>query len=114
MTSYPDDSLIRHLTKTKEQVEFLLETYPATRDNDFYLQWLWLKIFGKVDLPWLEYAKIEGFCGRLDTLSRVRRTIQNTEGRFPPTKATRIRRQNKQGNMRDAFGKDLDKWSGPT
>src|SRR5579875_1174621 len=48
------------LKKTKDQVLYLLERYPAARNNDFYLQLLWLKQFGGiVELPWIDWEKIK-------------------------------------------------------
>src|SRR5579875_2115119 len=66
------------LKKTKDQVLYLLERYPAARNNDFYLQLLWLKQFGGiVELPWIDWEKIKANSGKLESVRRVRQKIQN-------------------------------------
>lgn len=80
--------------KTKDQVLDLLERYPSARNNDFYLQWLWLRHYGRIpDLPFIEWEQIKHFAGRLETVRRVRQKIQNTEGRFLPTDPDIIKRR---------------------
>ena len=88
------------LLKVKEQVSTLLERYPGTRDNDFYLQWLWLKNYGGLpSLPYLEWEKIRDLSGKLESVRRVRQKIQHNEGKFPPTdpevEKRRMRRERK-------------------
>ena len=36
---------------TLDEVEHLLAKYPEAKNNDFYLQWVWLKEIMKFDLP---------------------------------------------------------------
>lgn len=87
-------SLREELIKTKDQVLELLAKYPSTRNNDFYLQLLWLKHYGGIsNLPYIEWSRIKGIAGKLESVSRVRRKIQNEEGRFPPTDPDVFRRR---------------------
>ena len=70
----------------KDQVLELLERYSDTRNNDFYLQWLWLKYYGGLpDLPFLDWKRIQYLSGKFETIRRVRQKIQNDEGKFRPT-----------------------------
>lgn len=92
--------LLDKFKATKEQVEYILATYPSARNNDFYLQWLWLKIFGGVKLPYVDWNVIREFSGRLETLRRVRQKIQNEDGRFPPDEETLRHRRNRQSIIR--------------
>ena len=79
-----EERLLQEFRTIKQQVEYLLENYPSTRNNDFYLLWLWLKIFKGLPLPWLDW-KVFRDIPSISTVSRVRRKIQNEEGRFLPT-----------------------------
>lgn len=79
------EKILAELTKTKDQVKYLLERYPPSRNNDFYLQILYLRIFGKLPLPWLDWEKITDFSGKLESIRRVRAKIQNEDGLFLPT-----------------------------
>jgi hypothetical protein len=78
----------------KSQVSYLLEKYPMTRENDFFLQYMWLKVFGKIDLPYIKWEDIKA-SGTLETLSRARRKIQNEEGRFRASEGVREHRERK-------------------
>lgn len=91
-----EEEVLADLKTKKEQVEYLLEKYPHTRDNDFYLQYLWLKIFGGVqNLPFIDWKAIEHLRGAFETISRVRRKIQNEEGRYLPSEHIRREREAK-------------------
>lgn len=82
------------LLKVKEQVCELLERYPQSRNNDFYLQWLWLRSYGGLsDLPFLEWDEIKHLSGKFETIRRVRQKIQHVEGRFPPTDPDVVKRR---------------------
>jgi hypothetical protein len=65
-----------------------------TRDNDFFLQYIWLKLFGGLDLPYIEWENIKE-SGVVETLSRVRRKIQNEEGKFRASEGVREHREKK-------------------
>jgi hypothetical protein len=80
-------SLVREeLFQMREQVLSLLDRYPQTRNNDFYLQWLWLRSYGGLtDLPFLEWDEIRHLSGKFETIRRVRQKVQNEEGKFLPT-----------------------------
>ena len=91
------NSLLKRLKTRKAQVEHLLEHYPMARENDFYLQYLWLKTFGKVELPHIEYKKIQKLGGALETIRRVRQKIQNEDHKFQASKA--VRRKRKQASI---------------
>src|SRR5579875_3225439 len=89
------------LKKTKDQVLYLLERYPAARNNDFYLQLLWLKQFGGiVELPWIDLEKIKANSVKIESVRRVRQKIQNERGLFQPTDPVIKARRDKQRKMR--------------
>src|SRR5579875_3692602 len=89
------------LKKTKDQVLYLLERYPAARNNDFYLQLLWLKHFGGVvELTWIDWEKIKANSGKLESVMRVRQKIKK-EIRLSQPKDREIKgRREKQRKMR--------------
>jgi hypothetical protein len=73
------------LRGTKGEVRDLLRRFPDARNNDFYLQWLYLQYYCGIDLPFLNWEKLEEISGRLETVRRVRQKIQNDDGEFLPT-----------------------------
>ena len=77
----------------KEQVLCLLGRFPAARDNDFYLQYKWLQIFGKIDLPPLKLEKIRELSGAMATVIRTRQRLQNKEHRYEPSKDVQNKRR---------------------
>jgi len=89
------EKFVTEFKTKKEEVEFLLEKYPATRENDFYLQLMWLKIFGHVNIPYIDWNSLKDFSGTLETVSRVRRKIQNEYGKYLPSKETQKHRLSK-------------------
>lgn len=80
-----DDRLLQKLKTRKLQVKYILKTYPESRNNDFFLKWLWLRIIAKIDVPFVTWNKIQQHSGQLESVRRVRQKIQNTEKQFPPT-----------------------------
>ena len=80
-----EEQLLNQYRTAKQQVLHLLKNQPQARNNDFYLQWLWLRTFAKVNLPWLQWERFLKYSGKLETVRRVRQKIQNEEGRFLPT-----------------------------
>lgn len=80
-----EHNIVEELRTVKDRVKYLLEKYPNTRNNDFYLQLLYLKYFEGVPLPYIDYSVVRRISGKLGTISRVRRKIQHEEGLFPPT-----------------------------
>jgi hypothetical protein len=96
-------TLLEELKKTKDQVLYLLENYPAARNNDFYLQILWLKHFGGLPNLWIEWEKIKENAGKIETVSRVRRKIQNEDKLFLPTDPVIKARREKQRRMREVI-----------
>lgn len=94
------------LTRTREAVIQILKEYPNTRNNDFYLQILYLKIVEGLPLPWIDYETIRHLGGKMESIRRVRAKIQNEEGLFPPTDPKVVhKRRNKEAKMRDYFAK---------
>ena len=79
------EKVVKDFTEVKSQVLFLLENYPDTRNWDFYLLLLWLKIFGKIEIEFVDWEKIKKLASKPQSILRMRRKIQNEEGLFPPT-----------------------------
>jgi hypothetical protein len=81
------ENVVKSLVTMRSQVVYLLKRYPLTRDNDFYLELLWMKTFGGLNdyIKYIPADKIKTIGGKLGTASRIRRKIQNEFGLFPPT-----------------------------
>ena len=76
----------------KEAVIHLLEQFPEARNNDTYLEWLFLRYVRKIDLPWESFEKLRSFS--LETVRRCRQLIQSG-GNFLPTNPDVLRRRRK-------------------
>ncbi len=95
------DEVLQELRTVKDRVLYLLEKYPATRDNDFYLQYLYLKYFHQLPLPYLDYEMFKGVS--LESVRRVRQKIQNEEHRYPSSSITRFTRKARSQAFRKAI-----------
>ena len=69
---------------TVEEVEYLLSKYPEAKNNDFYLQWLWLKEIESISLPDIPWRKFQELAGKMGSVRRARQKIQG-QGKFLPT-----------------------------
>lgn len=89
-----EDHVISDLRTKRDQVLALLERYPQTRDNDFYLQLMWLRQFGNlsVAIPYIPFNEIQKLGGSLESVRRVRQKIQNEDGLFPPSLEVQAKR----------------------
>lgn len=96
----PEQKILDEYKTAKERVLFLLDRYPATREIDAYLVWLYLKFFNNINLPFLEFSKFYDF--NTETITRARRLIQNdpVNPRFQPTQEEVRRRRRRQEAMR--------------
>lgn len=96
-----EEAVLAELATTRKQVNYLLERYPESRNNDTYLEWLWMRYFKGINLPWIEYQKLQEFS--LETVRRIRQKIQS-EGSFLPTREeVRIKRRIKQEVYHETF-----------
>lgn len=84
-------SVKQELETTKMIVESILETNRLARGNDFYLIICYLRAMG-VKVPQLTAKQYIALSGSISTVLRVRRIIQNIDGRFKPSKRTVERR----------------------
>jgi len=91
---YEGEALVERLKTTKERVEYILENYPETRNDDLYLWLIYVRLFDKVLSKYIRripYGVIKR-ATRPETLSRVRRKIQE-EGRLLPTDPKVLKRR---------------------
>ena len=76
-----------------ELTKYLLEKYPDTKNNDFYLQWVWLKDIEKVDLPEMPWRKFEQLAGKMGSIRRARQKVQSMGKHLPSDKKIFERRK---------------------
>jgi len=88
------------LQTVREQVLYLLEKYPATKDSDTLLEWYWLRYFHEINLPWESFEKLQSLS--LETVRRNRQKIQS-EGLYPPSPEVAEKRRRKQNVYREHF-----------
>ena len=78
--------ILQRLKTVKDRVEYILENYPESRNDDFYLWLLYVRTFDKNlsnYIKFIPYRLIKNAV-KFETISRVRRKIQE-EGRLLPT-----------------------------
>jgi len=78
------EAVKRDLRLKKDQVAYVLEHFPASRNSDTYLMILWLREFGSlsVQLPFIPWSDIEKI--NFETIPRARRLL-NKDGQYLPT-----------------------------
>jgi hypothetical protein len=103
------------LDDMQQKLFWIMEKYPETRNNDFYLIWLYLKYVEKLPLPYLSREKLNELSGITETIRRSRQIIQNERHLFPPTrKEVLTRRRQKEEDYHSYFAqlraRDLRKY----
>ena len=77
-------STVKKFRNTTEEVDYILSKYPESRNNDFVLQWYWLKEIEGLNMPDLPWHKFQHLGGKLGTIRRTRQKIQST-GKYLPS-----------------------------
>jgi hypothetical protein len=95
---------ISELITTKDRVKEILRQDNRARNSDLWLVLQVWRLCNKVNF-YIPYDKIQDLTA-FETISRVRRQIQNKEGLYPPTdKAVLINRGIKQEIYHKYYGK---------
>ncbi|KYC47434.1 MAG: hypothetical protein AMQ74_01684 [Candidatus Methanofastidiosum methylothiophilum] len=95
-------SIENEVKRTKDLVREILAQDERARNDD---KWLILKVIGKITriyIPYQDLEKIPSF----ETITRVRRKIQNEEGMYLPTKKVKGLREDKEEIIRE----NIRKW----
>ena len=101
----------QEIETTRHLVEELLRTDPRTRNSDKFLIWQVLTIIAnrngsKVFIPFECFEKFPAY----ESISRVRREIQNNRGLYPATDPNvTAKRAKKQNRFRKEFGRGDDR-----
>jgi len=77
-----DPVLAQHLKKVKDRVEWILQNYDSARNNDTVLEFIYMRKFENIQIPFVEWEKIRHIS--METISRVRRKFQE-QGKYMPT-----------------------------
>jgi len=85
-----DSDLAKHLETVKNRVEWILLKYPSARNSDTMLQFIYLRIFEGINIPYVEWEKLSQLS--LETVRRVRQKLQE-EGKYLPTDPAVIERR---------------------
>lgn len=86
-------SAVRKFRNTAEEVDYILSKYPEARNNDFILQWYWLKEIEGLNMPDLPWHKFQQLGGKLGTIRRTRQKIQSVGKHLPSDKKILDRRK---------------------
>lgn len=89
----------RRFKNTVEEVDYLLSRYPEARNNDFFLQWIWLKEIMGLNMPDLPWHKYQLYAGKLGTLRRIRQKVQAT-GKYLPSDKRVLETRQKRRRLR--------------
>lgn len=89
-------TLYRKLKTTKERVEWLLQRFPETRNDDFYLYLLYIRYFCPELSNYIKFIPYDLVkkAPRPETIRRVRQKIQE-EGRLLPTDPKVLKKRKK-------------------
>ena len=69
-----------------ERVEFILEHFPKTRDDERLLVEVYYNVFHQRQIPqWILYGGLDEFIPKIHSVRRMARKIQNTFKKFPPS-----------------------------
>lgn len=92
---------------TTDQVEHLLSKYPEAKNNDFYLQWVWLKEIEGLDLPEMPWRKFQQLSGKMGSIRRARQKVQSM-GKHLPSDEKILQRRKRWRNIRLQERKSLE------
>jgi len=89
-----EEELLERLKTVKERVEYILEHYPETRNNDLYLWLIYVRLFDKELSKYIKFIPYEVLkrATHFETIRRTRQKIQE-EGRYLPTDPKVLRRR---------------------
>jgi len=85
-----DPELAEHLRTVKDRVEWILSKFPSARNSDTMLQFIYLRTFEGINIPYVEWEKISKLS--LETVRRMRQKLQE-EGKYLPTDPAVIERR---------------------
>lgn len=92
------EKLRQELTTVAAQVEYILLRYPSARNSDTMLQWIWLRTFKGIKIPYTDYNTLMEIS--IESVRRIRQKF-NEAGHFLPTDPeVAKRRKRKQAAMR--------------
>lgn len=84
---------VKKFKNTTDEVEYILAKYPEARNNDFVLQWYWMKEIAGLNMPDMSWQKFQQLAGKLGTIRRARQKIQGTGKYLPSDKRVLDRRK---------------------
>ena len=94
------------LNRVQDKVERLLRMHPDTRNNDLYLQWLYLMEYERIPLPVLPYKRLLELSSIMESIRRCRQKLQNDMKMYPPTSEEVAKRRGwAEDEWRKHFGK---------
>jgi len=81
-----ENDLADKLKTVKERVEYILQHYPESRNDDFYLYLLYVRLFEPRLSGYIRFIPLDlvKSATRFETIRRMRQKIQE-EGRYLPT-----------------------------
>lgn len=89
------EDLVSKLKTVKERVEYVLRNYPESRNDDFYLWLIYVRLFCKELAKYIDFIPYNVLkkAPKFETIRRVRQKIQNEEHRYLPTDPKVLRKR---------------------
>ena len=102
-----NEALLNQLKTSRDQVDYILMTYPSARSNDTALCWYLLRAKLRkeynINLPFLPQKVLDDLNGKFETWRRMRQKIQNDEKKWLPEPKTVIERYEKAQDMTEVI-----------
>ena len=95
-----EEKILETLRTAKERVEYILEHYPETRNNDLYLWIIYVRLFCPELSKYIKFIPFDIFkkAPSYETIVRVRRKL-NENGKYLPTDPKVAKRRRKLANI---------------
>jgi len=91
-----EETLAEKLKTVKERVEYILEHYPESRNDDFYLYLIYIRLFEPKLSGYIKYIpfNLVKTATRFETIRRCRQKLQES-GQYLPTDPKVLRKRRK-------------------
>jgi len=95
-----EEKILENLRTAKERVEYILEHFPETRNNDLYLWIIYVRLFCPELSKYIKFIPFDIFkkAPSYETIVRVRRKL-NENGKYLPTDPKVAKRRRKLANI---------------
>ncbi len=87
-----NEELAEKLTRITDRIKWILEHYPSARNSDTLLEFVYLRIFEGIDIPYISWERLSQIS--MESITRCRRKL-NEKGLYLPTDPEVLRKRNR-------------------